>query len=54
MKYLYAEHVFGWDAEQVRASRQFADRVADVGLVGLLHQFRWRCASAPYSYTYAM
>lgn len=29
-------------------------RVTDVGLVGLLHQFRWRCASDPCSSTYAM
>jgi hypothetical protein len=29
-------------------------RVTDVGLVGLLHQFRWRYASAPYPSTYAM
>ena len=26
MKYLYAEHVFGWDAEQVRSSRQSANK----------------------------
>ncbi len=29
-------------------------KVADVGLVGLLHQFRWRSASAPRPSTYAM
>jgi hypothetical protein len=29
-------------------------RVTDVGLVGLLHQFRWRSASAPCPSTYAM
>ncbi len=27
MKYLYAEHVFGWDAEHVRMSRQSANKI---------------------------
>ena len=29
-------------------------RVTDVGLVGSLHQLRWRRASAPHPSTYAM
>ncbi len=29
-------------------------KFTDLGLVGLLHQFRWRCASAPHPSTYAM
>ena len=55
IKYLYAEHVFGWGAEQVREPWQLVYlNFVDLALVGLLHQFYRQRASAPHPATDAL
>jgi hypothetical protein len=55
VKYLYAEHVFGWGAEQVCGPWQLANQNADgFVLVGLLHQLYLQRASVPHPFTHAV
>ena len=55
MKYLYAEHVFGWGAEQVwKYGTPQISTLFDIALVGLLHQLYRQRASAPHPSTDAV